>query len=314
MRLKHILEKFKFEVVDLPLTIYPYAPVYKVTQEDKTFIVKKTINDIEQARNLAKFLQMLKFKEVNIVAPVNILAENPAQIEDDIWVVYPFIEGTKYTAKKNEILNAGRLLGKIHSLSSNTNQEQLEIYDEFDFQLSDLLDDLNTIQDSIEHTDFEKLKIQVAKILAQQQKIKIAHLPTVATPYDYKADNLVYLDESNPYLIDPDNAIFLPRIFDLALALLLFHNVLETAPHRMFTVDEWNLFKQGYAEFVTLTDLEKEYWFIAIEHIFVDEVIWLMADFSEGWKMQHQLGIYSSIFKCILTPSLLQQYDLEINT
>lgn len=82
----------------------------------------------------------------------------------------------------------------------------------------------------------------------------------------------------------------------------------------LFTVDEWNLFKQGYAEFVTLTDLEKEYWFIAIEHIFVDEVIWLMADFSEGWKMQHQLGIYSSIFKCILTPSVLQQYDLEINT
>lgn len=43
----------------------------------------------------------------------------------------------------------------------------------------------------------------------------------MAAPHDYKASNLVVVLE--PYFIDPDNATWSPRIFDLALALLLFH-------------------------------------------------------------------------------------------
>ena len=68
-------------------------------------------------------------------------------------------------------------------------------------------------------------------------RIKNIGLPYVVTPHDYKANNLI--STPNPYLIDPDNAKWLPRIFDLTLVLHLFHNELSSAPDVIFTPKQW---------------------------------------------------------------------------
>jgi spectinomycin phosphotransferase len=115
----------------------------------------------------------------------------------------------------------------------------------------------------------------------------------VMTPHDYKANNLIYTPD--PYLIDPDNAVCIPRIFDLALALLLFHNEMETAPDQVFTPKQWELFLKGYKEYVSLSALELRYWERAIEHVFLDEVMWLMAEVEEDWERDSQRKLFASL-------------------
>jgi len=197
---------------------------------------------------LANFVGRLHKLAVPNVAPVPMSIDNPQQVDETVWVVYPFIKGKSYTGKDDEIYEAGKLLGRIHSLSSENNEEGLSIYDEFDLEEQEIKEDLEKI---IGHTkkkgislDKGQLSEQMLKIIEQQETLKALKLPSVATPYDYKADNLIYNDYAKPYLIDPDNAVFLPRIYDLALALLLFHNALATAPDRIFDIKQWTLFKK----------------------------------------------------------------------
>ena len=70
---------------------------------------------------------------INVVTPVKLPVENPQKYEDTNFVVYPFIEGQKYGGKKQEIYEAGKMLGKIHSVSPESNTYDLSEYDVYDF-------------------------------------------------------------------------------------------------------------------------------------------------------------------------------------
>jgi spectinomycin phosphotransferase len=61
----------------------------------------------------------------------------------------------------------------------------------------------------------------------------IAEPPLAGCTFDFKASNLVFW--LAPVLIDPDHAARMPRVFDLAVALLLIHCDLPTAPGRLWT-------------------------------------------------------------------------------
>ena len=307
-----VLKKFLFDVTEEPKSIYPYAPVYKVEQGGESYIVKNTVSPIEEAVKLANFVGRLHKLGVPIVAPVPMSVDNPQQVDETVWVVYPFIKGMSYTGKDDEIYEAGKLLGRIHYLSSENNEEGLDIYDEFDFEEQEIKEDLEEIIGHAEKRgislDEGQLSEQILRIIEQQEALKVLKLPSVATPYDYKADNLIYNDYAKPYLIDPDNATFLPRIYDLALALLLFHNALDTAPDRIFDIKQWSLFKKGYFEFVEITDMERKHWQDVVRHIFLDEVIWLMADFEEGWDDQRQVNFFNSLLSLVKD---MESYDLK---
>ncbi len=307
-----VLKTFQFDLTEEPKSIYPFAPVYKVEQGGESFIVKKTVSPIEDAMKLANFVRRLHKMGVPIVAPVPMSVDNPQQIYETAWVVYPFIKGQSYTGKDDEIYEAGRLLGQIHSLSSENNEEGLDIYDEFDFEEQEIKEDLEEIFGHAKKRgislDEGHLSEQMLRIIEQQETLKSLNLPSVATPYDYKADNLIYNDHAKPYLIDPDNAVFLPRIYDLALALLLFHNALATAPDRIFDIKQWTIFKKEYFQFVEITDIERKYWHDVVRHIFLDEGIWLMADFEEGWDDQRQVNFFKSLLSLI---SDMEFYDLN---
>lgn len=132
-------------------------------------------------------------------------------------------------------------------------------------------------------------------------------MPAVATPFDYKANNLVYNNHAVPFLIDPDHATFLPRLYDIALALLLFHNELDTAPARIFNVEEWFLFKKGYFEYVALTNLEKAHWYDVVKHVYMDEVLWMLAESGADSDEPGQLGLIQSL---LAFWDDMEQYDL----
>ncbi|HGM5252225.1 TPA: hypothetical protein ACKP06_001146 [Serratia marcescens] len=51
----------------------------------------------------------------------------------------------------------------------------------------------------------------------------------------------------------------------------------------------------GYGESVALTAGEVQSWHQAVEHLFLDEVLWLMADFADGWRDPRQTALFFSL-------------------
>jgi spectinomycin phosphotransferase len=295
---KEILTIFGFEVSEEPKSIYPYSPVYRVKYGDKDVVVKRTQR---RAKNVMSYITMLKDKGVNVVTPVKLQVNNPQKYEDTNLVVYPFIEGKKYSGKEKEIYGAGKLLGQIHSFSPSSNAYNLLDYDVYDFNELEVEESMEAIIQHADNAGVEidtGLKTKLLESVASQQELYHAGLPHVSTPHDFKANNLVLIPE--PYLIDPDNATWIPRIFDLALALLLFHNEHEEAPDQIFTIDEWALFLKGYKEYIVLTDHEKGYWDKAKQHVFLDEVMWLMAEYEEDWQNSSQQKLFNSLIRVVM--------------
>ncbi|GKV70133.1 hypothetical protein NCCP2716_26310 [Sporosarcina sp. NCCP-2716] len=295
-----ILSRFGFDVATEQESIYPFSPVYKV----QNFIVKRTQFPIENAERLMNYTTYLEKHKIPIVTPVNLTSDNPVQIEDDCYVCYPFIEGTAYKGTNQEIVQAGELLGRIHQLSTPDNEFQLDDYNVFDFyahEVGEHMEKIQTLADRYNvRIDVDGLTKLLHRAVLRQEHLKTSDLKWVDTPYDYKANNLVYQDK--PVVIDPDHATWIPRTFDLALALLLFHNEHATAPHRVFTPEEWRLFLQGYGARQTLTETEISTWEEAVLHVFLDEVMWLMAETEEDWRRPEQRDLFVSVVQ--LLPNL----------
>ena len=300
-----VLKKFGFRAQEEPESIYPFSPVYRVTGEKEGFIVKKTQRPIERAQRMMRYTNNLKEYGIDVVTPVNLNEENPQSIGGDVYVVYPFINGAQYSGKEEEIIAAGRLLGKIHNLSPKENTFELEEYDVYDFNKDEVIESVKNIEENAAQYNFRldgiQLKEKLLEIVTQQEELKNSGLPYVITPHDFKANNLIYTP--GPYLIDPDNASWIPRIFDLALALLLFHNELSTAPDTPFTPNQWKLFLDGYKESVKMMEAEQVYWQKAVEHVFLDEVMWLMADAKEDWANPSQRNIFEGLIKIFIDTS-----------
>ncbi|PYZ93416.1 serine kinase [Salipaludibacillus keqinensis] len=294
-----VLHRFGFDAVEDPESIYPFSPVYRVNDT----IVKRTQRPIERASRLMNYTRMLKVNGVNVVTPVELSKPNPQSMGEHTYVVYPFVEGNTYKGEDHEIFQAGRLLGQIHRLSYKGNPYQLEKYDVYDFTKEEVIESVRKIEENAAEyaVNHNQLKEKLLRIVRQQSTLEKSELPHVATPHDYKANNLIFTPK--PYLIDPDNAAWVPRIFDLALVLLLFHNELSTAPDEMFTPDQWQQFLAGYKKSITFTDMEIASWSMSLEHVFLDEVMWLMAEGKEDWVDPAQRKLFESLLTFIADSS-----------
>lgn len=297
MNSKAILKEFGFNVEKEQASIYPFSPVYKV----QNYIIKRTQYPLSAAWNLVKYTLYLKGKGIPIVTPVGLNGTNPKQMEDACYICYPFINGREYRGTNQEIMQAGELLGHIHSFSSQNNTFHLSKYNVFDFYHYEVDEHVKKIKDYVHayqvDIDMQKLQYVLHKAVDNQVKLKNTSLHWVDTPHDLKANNLIF--QSKPVLIDPDNAKWIPRTFDLALALLLFHNELSSAPNRTFTPKEWSLFLTGYLKYQTLTDAEIKAWKETILHVFLDEVMWLMAEVEEDWEREEQRDLFVSVTKIL---------------
>lgn len=308
-----VLKQFGFQTEEEPNSIYPFSPVYRVKKQDKEYIVKKTQKPIERAERLIHYTKMLKESGIAVVTPVHLQNENPQTIDEDVYIVYPFIDGKPYTGTEDEIFQAGKLLGEIHRVSPKENNYQLPGYEVFDFtkeEVEESVQKINTVANKVNVTiDHEKLKEKLLTIVAQQEELKEGNLSYIATPHDFKANNLIYND--SPYLIDPDNASWVPKIFDLALVLLLFHNEHSTAPNVIFTPRQWGVFLSGYELSSSLTETDKANWTKALEHVFLDEVMWLLAECEEDWFNPAQVTLFSSLLELLFDTSA---YPLTISS
>ncbi|REB07327.1 serine kinase [Sporosarcina sp. BI001-red] len=301
-----ILKRFGFNIETEQKSIYPFSPVYKIDH----YIVKRTQFPIERALNLVQYITYLERSSIDIVTPVKLSFNNPQQIEDECFVCYPFIEGVAYEGSDEQIIQAGELLGLIHSSSTIENRFQLEEYDVFDFNYQEVEEHIKEIEKFVEfyhvNIDTLQLKTLLNRAVENQVSIRNSTISWIDTPHDFKANNLIY-KEKRPVLIDPDNAKWIPRAFDLALVMLLFHNELASAPNRVFTSDEWNLFLSGYLKHQTPSEEESAQWEAIVLHVFLDEVMWLMAEVEKDWKRTEQRELFVSLANVIAN---LEDYPL----
>ena len=263
-------------------SIYRYAPVYTHVIENKKVIIKKTKEQSDRIPQLHSWQNMLSDKGINTVLPIEFKGKLFHPIDDENWVVYPFIDGEVYEASSEQIYMAGDLLGKVHSCSDSVFAHGLdwEDYDQEFFQ--EVLADFDMITESYPQGVNSVTGKALFDAINSQVKNQFAclverNLPFVDCTWDYKASNLIFRD-GDLVLIDTDNAGSVPRIFDLALALLLFHTDAAKAPARPFDKAEWACFLEGYLQHVQLTELEKSCWQNMLLFVFADEVLWAIND------------------------------------
>ena len=144
--------------------------------------------------------------------------------------------------------------------------------------------------------NISNLIIKLNKHLQITQKLRIANLPKVNGVWDYKALNLIYLNKDNPVLIDPDYAGCIPRVIDLALSVVLFHNYdLISAHGRVFTQIEFEWFFVGYSEYISLTSQEKELWEDILDFMLLEEGLWLILNSFEDAQRLSKADFLASL-------------------
>ncbi len=126
--------------------------------------------------------------------------------------------------------------------------------------------------------------------------VRDADLPHVPVSLAFRACNLVYR-HGVPILVDPDNAEYAPRLLDLALAALLFHNEIEDGPGRLFDEAEWPGFIEAYLRHVELTGAERSLWPAAVRYMLIEWGFWTLADAAGigAWAQPAQRSFLRSL-------------------
>ncbi len=280
---------FPFDRPKRPISLYDYAPVLRIKDQRGDWVLKRTGLVHSHGEAIGRWLTALQRHGVSVVAPSAHLSPNPRRLDDGKeWVVYPFVPGTRYRAAKAEIRAAGRLLGQMHS-ADLPEAMSLTTYEAPIVRTMDWIEPLLASAGQfmrLHNLDPTLLNTIVTRRAAYAAPVE--GLPLAGCSYDFKASNLVF--HRKPTLIDPDHAARIPRLYDLAVALLLFHCDLPSAPGRIWTEAEWQSFLKGYQEHVSFTDYEAGSWSAVLSLAWLDQAVWLLGNWEEGWADQKERG------------------------
>lgn len=282
-----------FDLAEIsPDSLTRFATVHRARTPTQTdVVVKRTATEPERAAAMAAWTTALSAAGISVVSPIASIGTNPQQVGDEWWVVYPWIDGDAYSAQPGQVAAAGDLLGRLHAARVPTTDLRPYAWTEADE--SELRDDLENLEAILSAHGGS-----AANVRALGERWWNASLPSLrdrdadlvrcGVSSDYKASNLIFTD-TGPVLVDPDNGGFEPRLFDLALAVVLFHNECDGAPGRLFTATEWETFADAYAQHVDLTPAERELWPAALDHMLWEEGTWSLEDNDdEAWADPRQ--------------------------
>jgi len=274
---KHVFDQLNIPI-ERAVSMYQYAPVFKVRVGDQFCILKRTKSDEKQAGKMIVFQKHLRSEGIAVQVPLKRFDQDTHMIGEVRWVLYPFVEGEPYDGSSDHIKLAGDLLGKVHKSNNHTFNHGFTWKSYESVFLTDLLDDLKTIENR--YGEQPKLDSLIKSSIQEKfETLKEIELPYVDATWDYKASNLIY--NHDVQLIDLDNSGYVPRLFDLCLALVLFHTSAPLAPNRPFTIDEWEVFMGAYKEHVELTPNEITHFNAFLDFVFLDEGLYAIVDLDE---------------------------------
>lgn len=269
-----------FGLSDLtPTSLTPWARVFRATDAaGRPVVVKRTATHAHHARAMARWTRAAVAAGFPVVAPCALGRENPQQVGADWWVVYPWVAGVAYTGTRDQIRLAGDLLGRQHALQVDAGELRPYRWPEVDE---------DEIARALAALATKGADVAALRDLARRWRdvalpaLRAATLPATGVSSDYKAGNLVFTP-AGPVLVDPDNGGREPRLFDLALAVVLFHHECPGAPGRLFDAREWTVFRTAYAAHVRLTAEERALWPAALDHMLWEEGSWALEDNDEA--------------------------------
>lgn len=324
-----ILRAFAIDINKEHLTsLYDYAPVYRFNYGGRDYVLKRTgVRSEARADSLkgwhcviANWTKYLVSQGIKSVAPVKDFDPNPITLfseQDNTkenWVIYPYIEGISYTGSSNQIFAAGTLLGMIHAAGMEANFKLKVSKTVVAIENKKIAAEIDIVIQKIKQ--YAPLKLETTKNILNSYsqhylnnalpKLLKIDLPLTNCSWDYKAANLIYQTDTDPVLIDPDHGGRIPRMYDLATALLLFHCDLIPAPKRMFTPAEWAVFLEGYKQYVKPTVKEQKTWSDLLLCAWIDQALWLLSHFPKGWADINE----SNYLLNLLTPNLAE-YSLS---
>ena len=271
----------------------PYGPVWRIPGRGGEVVLKRTGFPRSSGIAIAAWTDALSARGIDVVAPDRRFAPNPRKVGEDWpgeWVVYPFVAGHAYTGRTSEVEAAGRLLGRVHAAGPDLGRGMVE-----EPRLPLRSDDW-----ILEHIARAAVAVAThAPELTNEwsviaDRLPVAHaqararlspwlLPIVPCSWDYKASNLVYLADDRPVLVDPDHAARIPRLYDLACSVVLFHVDHAASPARLFVPGEWSSFVAAYRSVVELTQAELDAWPDVLLTAWADQGVWLLGNWPEAW-------------------------------
>ncbi len=250
------LSDFPFDNPEQPVSLYDYAPVFRVVDRNGDWVVKRTGLAHSSGVAIGAWLSSLRRSGVAVVAPVDDFAPNPRKLDDGrCWVVYPYVAGEAYTASREQIRSAGSLLGQMHA-ADLVETAALATRDSPVLRSTEWVARHERAATTwLRQAGYSEAKFRSSIKAYLSTAVRVEGLPLAGCSCDFKASNLVFAPE--PVLVDPDHAARMPRLYDLAVAVLLFHNDAPTAPARLWSTKEWAAFMSGYGRHVSLTAYEQ---------------------------------------------------------
>lgn len=286
-----------------------FATVHRArTAAGEEVVVKRAGSDPTRVAALAAWTTRLAETGLGVVRPVSLAVANPQQVGDDWWVVNPWVDGSPYTGRPEQVAAAGDLLGRMHAAPVPTTDLRPYTWTEADE--TEMRADLETLDPILTAHGGSATTVRALGQRWWNESLPLLRdhdhdLVRCGVSSDYKANNLVFTDDG-PVLVDPENGGLEPRLFDLALALVLFHNECAGAPGRLFTPAEWETFAAAYAEHVTLTPAERDLWPAAVDHLLWEEGTWALEDNdAEAWADPRQRD-----FLLALSETIPEQFPL----
>ncbi|WOJ90358.1 hypothetical protein RZS28_03405 [Methylocapsa polymorpha] len=275
-------------------SLCPYAPVYRIKAEGQDLVLKRTGYPRSSATAIANWLHALRDREADVVAPVPGYEPNPRVIhpfDKWSWVLYPFVEGRAYAQTPSDLRSSGRLLGQIHAKGADLGRGMFSLTGIPSPDQQKVATHLATSVDQLAQWRPDVVKMFQDKVAGHLESCRglrpqARSLPCAAGSWDFKASNLVFSRNEAAILVDPDHAGRLPRVYDAACAALLFHCDLRPSPRTLWSANQWSEFYSGYSEHIVWLPEERAAWSEALAAAWLDEGLWLLAHFSEGWERE----------------------------
>ncbi|GAA4104422.1 phosphotransferase [Nonomuraea soli] len=280
-----VFQRFGIEPQD---SIYPYSPVFRGEIEGRQVAVKRT----HYAEFMGPWVRELHSKGIAVVTPL----AGPHKIGDFHWVAYPWIDGRAYDGSIDDVAAAGAFLGRLHAQPGGSlpafpwpDHDEESVQDDID----GLTKALSTYRPDLREQVLDRLAPLLRAFMSTTlPAIRDAGLPAVDATVDYKAVNLVYT-EAGPVLIDPDNGEHIPRLLDLALATLLFHNDLAGEPAALFDEHQWAAFRDAYLGHVELTETERALWPTALTYMLLEWGVWSVC--NDDWADPRHAAFFADL-------------------
>lgn len=187
-----------------------------VALRQKKFILRNIRTSVSLHR-LDQIHEMVLFWEKNelpLAPPIlTVDGYHTIYFENEAWQLMPYLSGTPYSFKLNEMKKSAQLLGKLHTASLINNIDKNWI--------SKKLIEIESELPELEKWSFS-LALLIKKQLSWLKQFNSVPLPFTATHGDFHGLNLLFEEGEINAVLDFDNVDLRPRLFDVAHAVLMF--------------------------------------------------------------------------------------------